>query len=205
MLVSLINSNITNNYIPTVKTSSRDVCHSQTDIFTTFRDWFEFLFTLKPSSPTPLHQHIPFLLLAAIAALSTPISAANIRIAVASTKKHFTPRIDGIPYAVYTKVPYLVTLLSRVITEALHSGIFPPSWSNTIIRPILKLGQDPALAKLYKLISLICCDSRPDPEAVPGTKENVSSASDWLHPTPLNTHGCDAIALLVACYTKLLM
>lgn len=155
MLTSLINTNITDNHIPAVRTPSGDACCSQNEISTSFREWFKSLFTTKPSSPTPLHRHIPSLPKGATTALSTPITAEDIMEVATATKKHSAPGIDGIPYLVYIKVPYL---LSRVISEALHSGSFPPSWGDTIIRPILKPGQDPTLPKSYRPIALICCD-----------------------------------------------
>ena len=124
----------------------------------TFRQWFESTFTPKPSSLTPLHQHVPSLPQSSIRALNTPITAQDIVDAASHTKKHSAPGIDSIPYIIYTKVPFLADLLTRVIEEALHLGSFPPSWAETIIRPILKPGQDPTLPKSYQPIALICCN-----------------------------------------------
>ena len=158
LLSSLIDYNITSNHIPAVKSPSGDLDSSQSGISNTFRQWFESTFTPKPSTLTPLHRHVPSLPQSSIRALNIPITAQDIVDAASHTKKHSAPGVDGIPYIVYAKVPYLADLLARLIEEALHSGSFPPSWAETIIRPILKPGQDPTLPKSYRPIALICCD-----------------------------------------------
>jgi len=117
MLSSLIKSNISENHIPAVKTPSGDTDYTQEGISNSFRTWFESLFTPKPSSITPLHRHIPRLPARTAEAISAPITREDIMEAASSTKKNSAPGIDGIPYVVYARVPYLAELLSRALRQ----------------------------------------------------------------------------------------
>jgi len=158
LLSSLIDHNISSNHIPAIKTPSGDLCTLQAEIANTSRQWFESQFSPKPSSTTPLHRRGPKFSQDTINALRVPITGLDIMEAASRTKKHSAPGVDGIPYIVYSKVPYLAELLSRVIEESLQVGSFPPPWSETVIRPILKPGKDPLQPKSYRPIALICCD-----------------------------------------------
>jgi hypothetical protein len=157
-LSSLIDSNISSNHIPCVKTPSGNLSIDHNDITAAHRSFYASSFSPKQSSSTPLHSLVPKLPPALTSSLNTSISPPEVISSAHNTKPLSAPGLDGLPYTLYSQVPALAALLTRVINHAITTGHFPSSWSLIAFRPILKPDKDPSLPSSYRPIALICTD-----------------------------------------------
>jgi len=151
-------NHINENHIPGIRKPDGGVSTRQEDIHNSFHSFYSDLYSPKPTSTTRINKHIPRLPPELITSLTNPFTIADVLCVARKAKKNSAPGPDGIPYSLYERVPILQVLLVKFIQASIQTSRFPPSWSLSYIRPILKPGKDPLLASSYRPIALLCTD-----------------------------------------------
>ena len=84
---------------------------------------------------------------------NSPIRPRDVRKALAKSNKNLAPGPDGISYGVLSKLNSCNHTLATLYSKVLAMGSPPPSWSESVVKPVHKKG-DPSDPTNFRMIAL---------------------------------------------------
>ena len=88
-----------------------------------------------------------------------PFRPRDIKQVLINCNKNSSPGPDGIPYNILLKLPAIHHTLSTLFTKVLHSGVPPKSWSESVIKLVLKKGNTSHPSN-FRTIALTNCTGK---------------------------------------------
>jgi len=148
-------------YIDSVTTANGTQLNSTQKIITKFESFYSDLYSPKCShTEGDILKHCVKLPARTIRSLLAPPNPIKIAATLDNVNKGGTPRLDGIPYKLYTQCLHAIAALLRLFTHVWNTGKVPESWCQSLVRLIPKQGQPSQWVKNYQPIALTGCDAK---------------------------------------------